>query len=166
MCIDAAAERGDESSLAGPAVLAAPELECRAGRFGDAAALAERGLEASTQTGERLTRSVSLFAKGVAAAYLGRERGGARVHGGGGGDRRRRRPPLRGGPRTFGRSACSSLSLGRHAEAAAALARVLAIGAAAELRCPGVLPVGPDAVEARLGAGDLDGASAVARAPA
>ena len=157
-CIDVAAERGDESSLAG-LLFCRAELECRAGRFGDAAVLAERGLEASTQTGQRLTRSVSLFAKGLATAYLGREREARACTEEG------MAIAVAAGHRfaeaqNLWALGQLELSLGRHAEAAAALGRVLAIGAAAELRLSSVLPVVADAVEAQLGSGDLEGAAA------
>ena len=155
-CVAGAAERGDESSVAG-LLFARSELECRAGRFAEAAALAERGLEASTQTGQRLSRSVSLFAVALAAAHLGREevaracaQEGVAI-------------AVAAGHRfaeaqNLWALGVLELSLGRHAEAAAALGRVLEIAEAAELGFPDVLPVAPDAIEAQLGAGHLDGA--------
>lgn len=157
-CAGAAAERGDESSVAG-LLFARAELECRAGRFATAAALAERGLEASTQTGQGLSRSVSLFAKGLAAAHLGREHQARACAEEG------LAIAVAAGHRfaeaqNLWALGVLELSLGRHAEAAEALGRILGIGEAAELRCAGVLPVGPDAVEARLGTGDLEGAAA------
>ena len=50
------------------------ELESRAGRFHEAAALAQRGLDATEQTGQVTERGVLLYVKALADAHLGRER--------------------------------------------------------------------------------------------
>ncbi|MDX6727391.1 MAG: hypothetical protein QOK49_2196 [Baekduia sp.] len=69
-CVRRAEERGDESHLAG-LLFCLSELESRAGDFRRAQRLADRGISAAAETGQSVTQSVSLFAKGLAEAHLG-----------------------------------------------------------------------------------------------
>jgi DNA-binding CsgD family transcriptional regulator len=151
-------------------LFALSELESRAGKFDRALGYARRGLAASAQTGQATERSVLLFAEALALAHLGDEAA---------------RPSALEGLAIAERAGLRfaqaqnrwalgllELSLGRAAEALAAIEPAVALLRDARVGDAGVVPVLPLAIEATAALGDavaarglLDELDAAARWP-
>ncbi len=151
-------------------LFALSELESRAGKFDRALGYARRGLAASAQTGQATERSVLLFAEALALAHLGDEAA---------------RPSALEGLAIAERAGLRfaqaqnrwalgllELSLGRAAEALAAIEPAVALLRDARVGDAAVVPVLPLAIEATAALGDaaaarglLDELDAAARWP-
>jgi DNA-binding CsgD family transcriptional regulator len=152
-----AREMGDEGSLPYTLVLAA-QVECVRGDHVLAAAHADEGYEISEQIGQETVRAYLLALRALAHAVAGepeaaRERAGRALELA---DRTSGRPAEH-----FARTALgeAELSVGRAAEAAHALAPLVAFLRREQIREPGTARVVPNQVEALIALGELAAAS-------
>ena len=155
--IGRARDMGDEGSLPYVLVLAA-QVECVRGDLALAAAHADQGYELTEQAGQATLGAYLLALRALAHAAAGEE-GSARAQA---------ERALAVADRTSGRPAehfalaalgLLELSLGRAAEAAEALAPLVAFLRREQIREPGTARVVPDYVEALIALGELDAAS-------
>jgi DNA-binding CsgD family transcriptional regulator len=136
------------------------EVECRAGRFELAERHANSAVEIKLGAGFEDIGGLTLYPLALVAAHRGDVRS-AREHATRGlawSERRGDRFYANANRAALG---LVELSLGRFAEAGVQLGAVVEFLRSMGVREPGVIPVLPDAIEARVGVGDLDGASAL-----